>query len=62
MTDVRERLESQRGYFSSRQRLRWYLEELLNVDIDGDKIIGEVDPSPDDETSPPPRSIPTAGR
>ena len=34
-------------FFTSRQRLLWYLEELLGFDIDGDKIIGEVDPAPE---------------
>ena len=36
----------ERGYrfFTSTQRLVWHLEELLGVDIDGDQVIGEVEP------------------
>ncbi len=36
----------ERGYrfFTSKQRLVWHLEELLGVDIDGDRIIGEIEP------------------
>ncbi|MCY3926180.1 MAG: hypothetical protein OXG52_11875 [bacterium] len=35
-------------FFTTRQRLLWYLEELLGVDIDGDKVIGGVAPAPED--------------
>ena len=28
-------------FFTSKQRLVWYLEELLGVDIDGDEVVGE---------------------
>ena len=37
----------ERGYrfFTSVRRLVWHLEELLGVDIDGDEIIGEVEPT-----------------
>ena len=36
----------ERGYrfFTSTRRLVWHLEELLGVDIDGDQVIGEVEP------------------
>lgn len=36
----------ERGYrfFTSMRKLVWHLEELLGVDIDGDQIIGEVEP------------------
>lgn len=37
----------ERGYrfFTTKERLVWHLEELLGVDIDGDQIIGEAEPS-----------------
>lgn len=37
----------ERGYrfFTSTRRLVWHLEELLGVDIDGDQVIGEVEPA-----------------
>ncbi len=42
--EIEERL-GELGYrfFTSRQKLVWYLEELLGLDIDGDKVIGEVE-------------------
>lgn len=37
----------ERGYrfFTSTRRLVWHLEELLGIDIDGDQVIGEVEPA-----------------
>jgi len=42
--EIEERL-GELGYrfFTSRQKLVWYLEELLGLDIDGDTVIGEVE-------------------
>ena len=33
------------SFFTSKQRLVWHLEKLLGIDIDGDEIIGEVEPA-----------------
>ncbi len=37
----------ERGYrfFTSTRRLVWHLEELLGIDVDGDQVIGEVEPA-----------------
>lgn len=37
----------ERGYrfFTSTRRLVWHLEELLGIDIDGDQVVGEVEPA-----------------
>lgn len=39
----------ERGYrfFTSKKKLVWHLEEVLGFDIDGDRIVGEVDPGAD---------------
>ena len=43
-----EPLEGRYGIiFTSKQRLVWHLEELLGVDIDNDRIIGDPDPPSD---------------
>lgn len=33
------------SFCTSKQRLVWYLEKVLGIDIDGDEIIGEVEPA-----------------
>ena len=39
-------------FFTSKQKLVWHLEELLGVDIDGDKVIGERESSKGKEAEP----------
>ncbi|MCY3807353.1 MAG: Coenzyme F420 hydrogenase/dehydrogenase, beta subunit C-terminal domain, partial [bacterium] len=46
---VAEEHLGERGYrfFTSKKKLVWHLEEVLGFDIDGDRIVGEVDPGAD---------------
>ena len=48
LTEPDEELETRLGelgyrFFTSIERLTWYIETLLGVDIDGDGVVGEVD-------------------
>jgi len=45
-----EEMESRRGalgyrFFTSKAKLIWYLETLLGIDIDGDDVVGEPEPT-----------------